>query len=297
MSGSKKKPWLFIAVCVAPAFLLVVFAIVWPAIQVFYQSLTNSTVLALKEPEFVGFGNFKAMFGDRHFWAAFWNTAKLVAIAPIFTIAGALVLAFAVTQSKLRERSLYRTVFFFPSIISITIIGIAWSFIFHPTRGALNKLLAIAGYASFEAEGFAWLADPNTAIWAIAVAFIWQSAGYFMVMHIAAIDSIPTETFEAATVDGAGAARKLFSIALPLIKNIVGITFIFALSGILDSSFALSRIMTPRGQAEVLLSYSYTQGFVNAQYGYAMAITAFTLVIAIALAGLSRLATSRGGQT
>jgi N-acetylglucosamine transport system permease protein len=154
-------------------------------------------------------------------------------------------------------------------------------------------VLAIIGFPRFEEQGFAWLANPDTAIWGIAVAYIWQSVGYFMVMHIAAIDSIPHETFEAATVDGAGLVRRLLNIALPLTKNVVGITFIFALSGILDSSFALSSIMTPRGQAEVLLSYAYTQGFINAQYGYAMAITAFTLIIAIVLSALSRLVSNR----
>ena len=290
-----KKPWFFIMVCVLPAFLLVAYTIIWSSVQVFYQSFTNSTVLMINEPVFVGLANFRTMFSDSHFWAAFWNTARLVLVAPLITIAIALILAFMVTQSKLRERGFYRTVYFFPSIISIAVIGIVWSFIFHPTRGVLNEVLAVAGFPAFKEEGFAWLANPDTAIWAIAVAFIWQSAGYFMVMHIAAIDSIPTETFEAATIDGAGGVRKLTSIALPLIRNIVGITFIFSLSGILDSSFALSRIMTPRGQAEVLLSYAYTQGFTNAQYGYGMAITAFTLVIAIIFAGLSRFITSRDG--
>ncbi|MCL1820509.1 MAG: sugar ABC transporter permease [Oscillospiraceae bacterium] len=287
------KTKMFIAVCTLPAFLLAAYFIIWPAVQVLYQSFTNSTVLGLREPEFVGMKNFVNMFGDKNFMTAFWNTAKLVLAAPFFTVVFALILAFMVTQSKLKERGLYRTVFFFPSIVSITVIGIVWSFIFHPTRGVLNKLLALVGQTSFEEQGFAWLVDPNTAIWAIAVAFIWQSAGYFMVMHIAAIDGVADEIFEAATIDGAGQVRKLLSITLPLIKDIVGITFIFSLSGILDSSFTLSRVMTPRGQAEVLLSYSYTQGFTNAQYGYAMAITAFTLIIAIGLAALSRFVTSR----
>jgi N-acetylglucosamine transport system permease protein len=229
------------------------------------------------------------MLQNDQFWNAFKNTAKLVVFAPLITISLALILAFMVTQSKLKERAMYRTIFFFPSIVSITVISIVWSFIFHPIRGALNYILMLIGIDKYYEEGFAWLSDPKTAIWAIAVAFIWQSVGYFMVMHIAAIDSISTEIFEAATIDGAGPVRKLVNITLPLIKEVVGITFIFALSGILDSSFSFSRVMTPRGHVgDVLLSYSYRMGFEQAQYGYAMAITAFTLVIAVVLAAVSR---------
>ena len=289
--GNKRPPWLFIAACSLPAFLLASYFILWPAIQVFYQSFTNSTVLKLREPEFIGFANFATMFGDKRFITAFWNTAKLALAAPFITILFALVLAFMVTQSKLKERGVYRTIFFFPSIVSMTVIGIVWSYVFHPTRGILNMVLVKMGFENF--DGFPWLASSSTAIWAIAVAFIWQSAGYFMVMHIAAIDGISTEIFEAAKIDGASPLRQLTHITLPLIKEIVGITLIFSLSGILDSSFTFSRVMTPKGQAEVLLSYSYTQGFTNAQYGYAMAITAFTLTIAVFLAAISRFYTGR----
>ena len=287
-----KKPWLFIALCSMPAFLLMAYFILWPAVQVLYLSFTNASVLTIKEgADFVGMKNFTTMFGDRRFIEAFQNTLRLLVVAPIVTIAISLLLAFMVTQSKLKERGVYRTVFFFPSIVSMTIIGIVWSFIFHPRMGVLNKILVWIGLEKF--DSFPWTADPDTAIWTIAIAFIWQSAGYFMVMHIAAIDSISSEVYEAATIDGAGPVQKLFSITLPLIKNIVSITYIFALSGILDSSFALSMVMTPRERADVLLTYIYTQGYTNSQYGYSMAITAFTLVIAVGLSFFSRFVTNR----
>lgn len=290
MMGNRKKksktPWAFIAACVVPALLLTLYFIVWPAVQVLRLSFTDASVLGIANAEFVGFENYIDMFGDKLFYEALANTGKLLLIAPVLTIVFALLLAFMVTQTKLKERGLYRTVFFFPSIVSMTVIGIVWSFIFHPTMGILNHMLSAMGIEYFEA--FPWTADSRTAIWTIAIAYIWQSAGYFMVMHIAAIDGISESVYEAATIDGAGAITKLVRITLPLIKNIVGITFIFALSGVLDNSFTLSQIMTPRGKGEVLLTYIYTQGFRNAQYGYAMAITAFTLVLAIGLSVLSR---------
>lgn len=294
MEKVKRKsntPWLFIALCVLPAFLLTAYFIIWPAIQVLRLSFTDASVLNIGQAEFVGLQNYKDMFEDKHFYQALSNTGKLLLVAPVFTIFFALLLAFTVTQSGLKERGLYRTVFFFPSIVSMTVIGIVWSFIFHPTMGILNYILVGMGFTGFEA--FPWTANSATVIWTIAVAYIWQSAGYFMVMHIAAIDSISESVYEAATIDGAGAVTKLFRITLPLIKNIVGITFIFALSGVLDNSFTLSQIMAPRGKGEVLLTYIYTQGFRNSQYGYAMAITAFTLAMAIALSILSRVITDR----
>jgi N-acetylglucosamine transport system permease protein len=285
-----RTPWLFILACTLPAFLLIIYFIIWPAIQVFYISFTDSSALALREPEMVGLANYAAMLQDAQFVNAFWNTAKLIIFAPLITVVFALILAFMVTQSKLKERAVYRTIFFFPSIVSIAVISIVWSFIFHPIRGSLNYFLMLIGIDKYYNEGFAWLSDPKSAIWGIAIAFIWQSVGYFMVMHIAAIDSISTEIFEAATIDGAGPIRKLLNITLPLIKEVVGITFIFALSGILDSSFSFSRVMTPSGQVgDVLLAYSYRMGFEQAQYGYAMAVTAFTLFIAVSLAAISRI--------
>jgi N-acetylglucosamine transport system permease protein len=114
--------------------------------------------------------------------------------------------------------------------------------------------------------------------------------------NIAAIDSIPAEIYEAATIDGAGPVHKLFRITLPMITNIVGITFVFSVSGILDSSFTFSSIMTnggPNGASTVLLSYIYNQGIRNGEYGYGMAITAFTLTLAISLSAFSRYITNR----
>jgi N-acetylglucosamine transport system permease protein len=288
-----KTPWLFIAACSLPAIALTAYFILWPTLQVLWLSFTNAKALSYFNADFIGVKNYADMLTDRRFIQALQNTLKLLGVAPVITIFCALLLAFMVTQSRLRERGFYRTVFFFPRIVSMTVIGITWSFVFHPTMGLLNGFLTAIG---LERLAQPWVGMSSTAIWTIAVAFIWQSAGYFMVMHIAAIDSIPGEIYEAATIDGAGPIHKMFGITLPLIKDIVGITFIFAVSGILDNSFTFSSIMTgggPNGASTVLLSYIYNQGIRNGEYGYAMAITAFTLAMAIGLSFASRLITSR----
>ena len=296
MSLSKnkiKKPWLFIAMCIMPALFLTGFFLIWPALQVFRLSLTNASMLGFLNPDYIGFSNYEYMLGDRRFIQAFQNTIKLLMVAPAVTVFLALLLAFAVTQSKLKERSFYRTVFFFPSIVSMVVIGIIWSWVFHPNLGILNTMLEMIGLGALAQP---WIGQSNTALWTIAVAMIWQSAGYFMVMHIAAIDGISNEIYEAATIDGAGPGRKLFGITLPLIKDIVGITFVFAISGTLNGSFILASVMTgggPNGASSVLLYYVYRQGWENANFGYAMAVAAVTLVLAIGLSVTGRLLSSR----
>ena len=301
MKNRKKKaqplPVLFICVSVLPAVILTLMFTIWPTLQALYLSFTNATSLGLNN-KFVGLDNYIYMFHDKSFIQALTNTAKLMAVVPVITIFCSLVLAFVLNQCKLKEMVLYRTIFYFPNIVSLTVVGIIWSFVFHPNVGIVNKILGAVGLESLQRS---WLGDSKTALWCIAFTLLWQAAGYYMVMHIAAMDGISPEIYESATLDGASAWRKLISITMPLMKDIIGITFVLALSGTINLSFVLSQVMTgggPNGASSVLLQYMYTQGFVNGNFGYAMAITVFTLAISVALSMLSRKLTnaSEGGQ-
>lgn len=290
-------PVLFICISVLPAVILTLMFTIWPTAQALYLSFTNATSLGLNN-KFVGLDNYIYMFHDKSFIQALINTAKLMAVVPVITIFCSLVLAFVLNQCKLKEMVLYRTIFYFPNIVSLTVVGIIWSFVFHPNVGIVNKILGAVGLESLQCS---WLGDSKTALWCIAFTLLWQAAGYYMVMHIAAMDGISPEIYESATLDGASAWRKLVSITMPLMKDIIGITFVLALSGTINLSFVLSQVMTgggPNGASSVLLQYMYTQGFVNGNFGYAMAITVFTLAISVALSMLSRKLTdaSEGGQ-
>lgn len=301
MKNRKKKaqplPVLFICVSVLPAVILTLMFTIWPTLQALYLSFTNATSLGLNN-KFVALDNYIYMFHDKSFIQALTNTAKLMAVVPVITIFCSLVLAFVLNQCKLKEMVLYRTIFYFPNIVSLTVVGIIWSFVFHPNVGIVNKILGAVGLENLQRS---WLGDSKTALWCIAFTLLWQAAGYYMVMHIAAMDGISPEIYESATLDGASAWRKLVSITMPLMKDIIGITFVLALSGTINLSFVLSQVMTgggPNGASSVLLQYMYTQGFVNGNFGYAMAITVFTLTISVALSMLSRKLTdaSEGGQ-
>lgn len=290
-------PILFICISVLPAVILTLMFTIWPTAQALYLSFTNATSLGLNN-KFVGLDNYIYMFHDKSFIQALINTAKLMAVVPVITIFCSLVLAFVLNQCKLKEMVLYRTLFYFPNIVSLTVVGIIWSFVFHPNVGIVNKILGAVGLENLQRS---WLGDSKTALWCIAFTLLWQAAGYYMVMHIAAMDGISPEIYESATLDGASAWRKLVSITMPLMKDIIGITFVLALSGTINLSFVLSQVMTgggPNGASSVLLQYMYTQGFVNGNFGYAMAITVFTLAISVALSMLSRKLTdaSEGGQ-
>lgn len=290
-------PVLFICISVLPAVILTLMFTIWPTVQALYLSFTNATSLGLNN-KFVALDNYIYMFHDKSFMQALKNTAKLMAVVPVITIFCSLVLAFVLNQCKLKEMVLYRTIFYFPNIVSLTVVGIIWSFVFHPNVGIVNKILGAVGLESLQRS---WLGDSKTALWCIAFTLLWQAAGYYMVMHIAAMDGISPEIYESATLDGASAWRKLISITMPLMKDIIGITFVLALSGTINLSFVLSQVMTgggPNGASSVLLQYMYTQGFVNGNFGYAMAITVFTLAISVALSMLSRKLTdaSEGGQ-
>ena len=295
--GPKHVPASFVLLCTVPTLLLTVDFILVPTIRALVLSFTDATALSSGGDKFVGLENYRYMFTDETFLQAVGNSFRLMLVVPVFVLSLALVLAFLLVQGKLREKAFYRVVFFFPSIISLTVVGIIWSFVFHPTMGILKSLLDAVG---FDALKLGWLGDERTALWCIAVTIVWQSAGYFMVMHIAAMDGISKDVYEAATIDGASMTGKLFCITLPLIKNVIGITYVLSLSGILNLSYILSKVMTgggPNNASLTLLQYIYKQGMGNGNFGYAMAITVFTLVISVVLSGISQAMMNKDSRT
>ena len=206
---------------------------------------------------------------------------------PLVTLALALVMAVIITQSRLKEKKFYRVVMFLPSILSTTVIGMLWTFIYNPNMGLLNNLLEKLGLGFW---AHAWLGDPKVALLAVAIVLVWTNAGYYMVMYIAGIDNISPDVYEAATIDGAGEMAKFWRITLPLLTRVIKTTVVLCISTVLSSSFVLVTVMTngaPAGATSVLLQYMYQQAFTNANYGYAMAIAVVTLTIAFLLSKLS----------
>ena len=186
-----KKPRLFIALCTLPALILTIVFMIVPMVNAIYLSFTSSTALSVGfNSKFVFWDNYRYMFQDKDFLQALFNTLKLMLVIPAVTIFLSLVFAFILTQGQLKEKSFYRTVFFFPSIVSMTVVGIVWSFVFNPTRGILNHMLDLFHLSTWK---HAWLGEGKTALWCIGAALVWQAIGYYMVMHVASIDGISQE--------------------------------------------------------------------------------------------------------
>lgn len=283
--SDKRIGW-FLCVCIIPALVLLVYLVVIPTVNVFSISLYNQTALSTTRT-FVGLENYAYLFRDEYFIQALTNTLKLMLIVTPVTLLLALVMAYIITQSNLRERKFYRIVLFLPSILSLTVIGMLWTFIYNPNMGILNELLKFVGLDSWTRI---WLGDPKTALFAIAVVLVWINVGYFMVMYIAGIDGISPDVYEAATIDGAGSWNKFWRITLPLLSGVIKTTIVLCISTVLSSSFLIVTVMTngaPAGSTSVLLQYMYDQAFGNSNFGYAMAIAVVTLALAFVLAQVS----------
>ncbi|TYP78949.1 carbohydrate ABC transporter permease [Paenibacillus methanolicus] len=288
----KRRRAVFIAACLLPGLLLFALFKIYPTVQVFHKSFYQWNGIGDK-PVFIGLDNFVEMFQDDTFLLALRNTGFLMLIVPIVTIAIALINASILTRSKLKEKSLYRTVFFFPSILSFVVIAILWSFIYHPTIGFLNSGLEFIGLGEY---AMSWLGDQRTVLWALAVTLIWQAAGYYMVMYMAGIDGISPDFYEAASLDGATRLQQFMYITVPMLWEIIRITIIFSINGVLSISFVVVSIMTAGGpdrHSEVALTYLYAQAFTNSNFGYAMAMALFIFVISMLLAFLSNRMTGK----
>ncbi|KQO16711.1 carbohydrate ABC transporter permease [Paenibacillus sp. Leaf72] len=289
----KTKRTFFILVCLLPGLLLFSLFKVYPTFQIFQKSLYLWTGLS-DEPKYIGLKNFTDMLHDETFLLSMRNTGFLMLVVPIITIMIALINASILTQSKLKERGFYRTVFFFPSILSFVVIAILWSFIYHPTMGFVNTGLEMIGLGEWAKP---WLGDQRTVLWALAITLIWQAAGYYMVMYMAGIDSISPELYEAADLDGATRIQQFFRITIPMLWEIIRVTIIFSINGVLSISFIIVSIMTgggPDRHSEVVMTYLYAQAFTNSNFGYAMAIGVVVFVISMLLALVSNKLTERG---
>lgn len=290
----KREEKIFICGCLLPALLLTVFFMMIPLIRGLGLSFTNATATS-NEGTFIGLRNYMELFQDKDFYQALKNTFILILAVPLLLNSVALILAFLLTQMKLRESGFYRFLFFFPSIISNTAMGVLWSNVFSPTMGFLKKLGEIFGIEAW--EKVAPLGDKHLVMICVIIAMVLQSAGYYMVMYIASIDGIDASVFEAATLDGCGIWKKIIYITLPILRNMIGVTVVLSLSSTLGVSYVITSVMTkggPAGASTVILYYMYQQAFEQSNFGYAMSIAVVTLILAFLLSKLSRKVTNKG---
>lgn len=271
-----------------PSLLLYITFVFYPYARAMYISLTQWRGLA-NPPVFIGLGNFQEMLKDKYFWNALGNDAFYVVVLPVFTLGIALFFAFLFTQG-VRFAKFFRVTYFFPQVMSVVAIGVLWSFVYHPTIGILKSILNLIGISSPPV----WLGNPDTVLGAIASVAIWQAIGFYMVLFIAAMESIPSTYYEAAALDGASRWYIFWAITIPLIWDTLQTAIIFIMIGA-TNMFTITMTMTeggPSRASEVLSTYLYNEAFINSKFGYGTAIAValffITLVISVVLTRLLR---------
>lgn len=277
---------------ILPNIALVTLFLIYPTLQMLYQSFFTVSALMGKS-SFVGFENYTYLFQDQDFITALKNTLLMILVIPLLVPSLSVLLAVLVTQSKLKEKSLYRVLFFFPSVLPMVTVGILWQFIFHPTIGVINSALTAVGLGSLANP---WLGDERYAMLAVILVMVWQAAGYYMVMDIAGIDRIPKELYESADLDGANPVSKFMAITLPFLWEVIRMTVVFAISGAINMGFIITQIMTAGGpglSTTVLLRYMYTQAFANSNFGYAMSIAVMVLLMSFIISLVSNKVTEK----
>ncbi len=265
-----------------PSVTLYVVFVLYPYIRSMYISLTRWRGLT-PSTDFIGLENFRRMLGDNLFWNALTNNVFYLLTLPIITIAMGLFMAFLLTQG-VRGARFYRVTFFFPQVMSVVAIGVLWSFIYHPTMGVLTALLRLLGVANPPV----WLGNPDTALGAVGAVVVWQSVGFYMVLFIAGMESIPNTYYEAATIDGATRWHLFWNITLPLLWETVRTALVFLAIGAVDM-FAITQTMTQGGPSratDVLATYLYERAFLQSEFGYATAIAVSMFLMVLLLSTL-----------
>jgi len=269
-----------------PAVLLYGLFVLYPYVQAFYLSLTSWSGTSSTKP-FVGFDNYKNLLTDGRFMSALGNNGQFLIVLPLGALSLALLFAALFTQGGkgIPGAGFYRVVFFFPQVISAVIVGILFQYVYNPRYGLLNETLTFIGLDNLRRT---WLGDATLIFWAVAFVFIWGAVGFYMVIFMASMQSIPTSFYEAATLDGANRWRSFKDITLPLMWETIRTAIIYIAITALDM-FVIVQVITQgtvtaaTGGTETVAVYMYIEAFNKSRWGSAAAIGVILLVLTMLL--------------
>lgn len=260
---------------VAAAVIAVGWLVYFPVVDNFVISTTREDIYTGRS-EYVGLGNYAKLFHDPVVWQALFNNTMYAVLSVVFQVAGALVLAAMIESlTSARWRKFWRTLYFIPSAISITVCGLLFYFVYQPQVGLLGLDHSLLG-------------DPHTAIFAVIAMSQWQGFGYSTLLFAVAIQKIPRELYDAANIDGANPLRKAWHVTIPLVREMTGLMVIVTITGAFQV-FNEVMVMTsggPNNSSQVLGTWLYQNGFIENDFGYAAAIGvvvfAVTMILGIA---------------
>ncbi|GAA1660898.1 carbohydrate ABC transporter permease [Fodinicola feengrottensis] len=248
----------------------------WPGINSFYLSLTKWN--GLGAPLSVGTKNYTDLFADDVFRQALGNNVIWAIGFGGLSVAGGLALAVALNRPR-RGVGIYRSAIYLPMVFSLAVTGLFWRVLYQPD-GTINAALGLVGLKSWEHQ---WLADPNTALYAVLVAAVWRQVGYVMVLYLAGLKGCDPSLDDAAAVDGTTPWQRFRYVVWPQLRGVN--TVIFAVT-VIDSlrTFDIVWAMTQGGpyhSSELLSTYMFEQGFTFLNLGYASAIAVVIFALAI----------------
>lgn len=264
-----------------PALLLVLLLIFLPVILNVYYSFFKWTAYS-KTMEFNGVKYFAKLIKDKDIWHAVWNNAKYAIVSLIFQVGLGLILAHIfVTFANTRYAAVTRVIIFIPAVISLTAIGLLWVVLYSPSTGIVNPFLEAIGLGSLAHD---WLGDPKVAMMSVIMVSQWQYTGEMIMLYTVGLQSIPTDIYESAKIDGANSVQTFFSITIPSIKSTILMNTTITIIGafmVFDEVYVMTS-GGPGKTTEVLATIMYETGFRMDQMGYASAIGVLLFIITFA---------------
>jgi len=233
---------------------------------------------------FVGFDNYVTLLTQNDvFWIALRNNAVWLVAALLLPTSIGLGLAILL-NSKFRGSHIFRSIFYFPAVLSLAVVGLIWTWIYHPDLGLLNQALIAGGLKSFTRN---WLSDPNIALYPVIIAATWNAVGLPMLLFLAGLQTIPEELHEAAKVEGAGPIQRFLYVTFPLLREttlvVLAITAINALKAY-DIIYAMTN-GGPANRTQLLSTWMYflTYNYNQVGLGTAIAVVLFSLTLIFAI--------------
>jgi multiple sugar transport system permease protein len=248
---SARRPVIAFLLC-GPLFVIIGGLVLYPAVFAVYLSMLNRA-----QTRFVGFANFKFLFGRELFWMVVKQVVVFAVTAVFFKAILGFIAANLVNNLPQKGQRKWRGMMLVPWVIPPALSTLGWWWMFDPTYSALNWLLALVG-----GPHIPWLSEPNWARFCVILVNIWIGTPFFMIMYLAALKSVPAELYEVAAVDGANAWQKLIYVTLPMMRNIIAVTVLFSLI-VTFANYDIVRVLTlggPRNMTHILATYAFRLG-------------------------------------
>ncbi|MGC4107893.1 MAG: sugar ABC transporter permease [Thermomicrobiales bacterium] len=269
---------------VAPLLLLIIVFIYWPLIYSSYLSLFDWNFVKPNKT-FVGLDNYTSLADNPRFLRSLRGTfVYILALVPIqvFLPLGLALLLWPIRKSK--AQTTYRVMLFSPTVIAYSVAAVMWLWIFNPLQGVLNKVLA-----EFGVERISWLSDRDTAIWAVIAVATWKTLGFHLLLYMAALEAVPNDYVEAASLDGASNWQIMRSIRFPLISPTFFFVLVTTVISVNDDVFGAINVLTEGGPFDSttnIIYYLYQQGFKYFQIGAASAVSMLVFLATVLLTWL-----------